>query len=154
MAANQVDVLHTGMGIDTRDWASFTKALRKGAPDIAKQLKIGLRVAGQIVADKAEEIIDPFSSVIGPSIKVRVAGAGVSVVAGGGSASPLAGLFEQGNKGRGGSDTFRHPVFGNKNIWVTQPTHPFLAPALLEKLADVEVAVTAALDQAIAGVVE
>jgi hypothetical protein len=32
--------------------------------------------------------------------------------------------------GARGRSTFRHPVFGNRNVWVAQSTRPFLQPAM------------------------
>jgi hypothetical protein len=42
--------------------------------------------------------------------------------------APEARPLERGNKGRPGA-TFRHPVFGDSEDWVTQPTRPFFFPA-------------------------
>jgi hypothetical protein len=55
---------------------------------------------------------------------VRSSGIRVSVVAGGAKA-PDAAPYE--NKGVDGF--FRHPVFGNREVWVDQKARPFLRPA-------------------------
>jgi hypothetical protein len=49
----------------------------------------------------------------------------------------IAGLFELGNKGKGKSRVatksgkFRHPVFGDRSVWVDQPMHPYLLRAAM-----------------------
>lgn len=43
--------------------------------------------------------------------------------------APHARPLERGNHG-GRADSFRHPVFGNRDVWVTQPTRPFFFPAV------------------------
>lgn len=43
-------------------------------------------------------------------------------------AAPHARVLERGNIGRRGS-TFRHPVYGNRDVWASQPTRPFFFPA-------------------------
>lgn len=138
--------LHLGVGIDTRSFSGFARALRKAAPELDSGLKLRLRAAGHIVADEASEDIARVSIQVPPTVKVRVAGAGVSVIAGG--STPLAGLFELGNQGSGG-DTFRHPVFGNASIFVDQAMHPFLGPAVENHAEDVFREVLGALDDAI-----
>lgn len=44
--------------------------------------------------------------------------------------APHARVLERGNM-RGRATHFRHPVFGDKETWVTQPTRPFFFPALV-----------------------
>lgn len=149
----KAEVLHTGFGVDTTDFAKFSRALRKGAPDLAKALRLRLRTIGQMVADEAKIKVEPYSESIPPSIKVRVSGAGVAVVAGG-DGVPLAGLFELGNKGSRNSETFRHPVFGNRDVWVNQSMHPFLAAAFQDKFSMVEEEIGAALEIVIGQVVK
>ncbi len=149
-----METLHVGMGVDVRDFAAFARALRKGSPEVALQLRVDLRAVGEIVASEARVRAAEWSKTIPPSIRVRTSGATVSVIAGG-SGVPLAGLFELGNQGQrglGGTD-FRHPVWGNRNVWVSQPMHPFLAPSLEAKIDAVEVAAVEALDSAIASIV-
>ena len=51
----------------------------------------------------------------------------VSVTAGG-KRAPEAVVLEHG----GVEGTFRHPVFGNRDVWVSQKARPFLAPAFKE----------------------
>lgn len=43
--------------------------------------------------------------------------------------APHARVLERGNHG-GRAETFRHPVFGDTDRWVSQPTRPFFFPAL------------------------
>lgn len=151
MAKSQQVTLQTGgIGLDTRDFARFAKALRRAQPALAKSLMLKLRAAGQIVADEAKVLSADASVTIPPSIKVRVSGATVSVVAGG-NGIPLAGLMELGNKGAATAQaSFRHPVFGNMDVWVQQSTHPYLLPALDKAGFAAEKAATDALDEAIA----
>lgn len=139
-------------GVDTKELRELTKAFHGWNPD--KQLKKMLRVAGQLIAadakmlaeggyrakykmsvkDKGQTRSYKGSGKITPTIKVRLSKTRVSVVAGG-QGVPLAGLWELGNKGHGKSQAaskrgeFRHPVFGNREVWVNQPMHPFLLPA-------------------------
>jgi hypothetical protein len=46
-----------------------------------------------------------------------------------------------------GERVWRHPDFGNRQTWVTQPSHPFVAPAVLKNLPGVDRAVDAALKE-------
>jgi hypothetical protein len=146
--------LRLGMGVDATDFAGFAKALRKAAPDLAKLLRTNLRAVGSVAADEARGIAGEVSTSIPPTIKVRVSGATVAIVAGG-KENAIAGLFELGNKPnrRSPGDTFGHPVFGNKQVWSRQATHPFLAPAVTNRGAEVEAGALDALDDVIARVV-
>ncbi len=154
MARQTVTVLTGGTGIDTSDFRAAAKALRHADRGLAKDLREELRKAGMIVADEAKALVAPYSKSIGPTIKVRVASTTVAVVAGGAEA-PLAGLFELGNTGNRRKSAaasqrgvFRHPVFGNRGVWVDQRMHRYLAPAAKSQQPRVEERVVAALDKA------
>jgi hypothetical protein len=144
--------LHAGIGVDVRDFKVFAKALGIAAPLIKKQLTLNLRAVGEIVAAEARQRASQYSTAIPPSILVRVSGATVSVQAGG-IGVPTAALFELGNKGSRDMAMFKHPVFGNRATWVSQPMHPYLTPALKSKANAVELAAVEALDAAIAEVI-
>jgi hypothetical protein len=144
------ETLHLGLGVDTRDFDAFAKALRIAAPDIRRHLLTRLRGVGAIVAEAARSEVEPYSRSIPPSIKVRLSRASVVVEAGRGV--PLAGLYELGNIGSNRTDVFRHPVFG-RDVWAEQRMHPFLAPAVRKQWDEVEVAAVQALDETIAEVV-
>jgi hypothetical protein len=151
--ARTVTVRTGGIGIDTSDFRAAARALRKAQPKVALELRKQLRVAGQIVADDAKQEIAKVSTRIPPTVKVRISLTSVSVVAGGGGV-PTAGLFELGNHGGRKSAAasragrFRHPVHGNRQAWVNQPMHPFLAPAAQRNALKLDAAVTRALDAA------
>ena len=117
--------------------------MRRAAPEVAKDLKGSLRRAGEIVAADARSRAG-FSSRIPGTVKVRVSGPSVSVVAGG-SGAPGAAPLE--NRGRSG--TFRHPVFGNRDVWVAQEAHPFLVPAADAQMGRIVAAVEQAVDDAL-----
>jgi hypothetical protein len=152
-----VTVRGTG-GIDARDFKAVAKALKKAQPLMRTELLRNLKAAGEIVAADARVIAAEHSTTVTPTIKTQVRGVGVSVVAGGGEVA-IAGLFELGNKGKGKSQSasrsgrFRHPVFGNRSNWVSQPMHPFLAPAGEKNRAKTDAAVLAALDEVTRAVV-
>ncbi len=139
-------IVKTGFGVDVSDFKQFAKALRLAAPKAKAQLALELRAMGDVVAEDAQSLLEPYSQSIPGGIKVRVSGVSVSVVA---TVMPLSGLFELGSKGRENADNFSHPVFGNKSVWVTQPKHEFLGPAVKDHEAEIEEAATKALDAAI-----
>lgn len=139
--------IHEGIGIDMTAFAKFAKGLKKAAPQINKHLHTRLRSLGGIVADEARSNVAPYSTTVPDSIKVRVSGATVSVLAGG-AGIPMAGLLELGNLKARSDQTFRHPVFGNMDSWVDQPMHPFLGPAVRSKIGAVEQAAGDAIDAA------
>jgi hypothetical protein len=148
-----VTVRTGGAGIDTRDFKDVVKVLRKAQPEAHKQLRRRLRKAGEIVAVAARELASEHSEKIPPTVKVRTAGATVAVIAGGKDAA-IAPLFELGNTGGSKSaaaarrDKFRHPVYGNRQVWVDQDMHPFIAPAAAAHMLAVERDVVGALDDA------
>jgi hypothetical protein len=123
--------------IDTSQLKDIGKRLRAADPALAKQLRIRLHGVGDIVAAEAEAR-SHWSTRIPESIKVRVSGFSVKIVANATGKAPDAAPFE--NKGVAGS--FRHPVFGNADVWVAQQARPFMAPALEAKADEVEVVAT------------
>jgi len=128
--------------IDVSQLKKLATDLRRASPQLAKDFLTQLGRAGDVVALAAKEKAD-FSTRIPATIKVRRRGTRVRVQAGGETA-PHAAAFE--HDGYGGS--FRHPVFGNYDVWVSQPAHPFLRPALEETLPEVELFVVQAVDDA------
>lgn len=133
---------------DTRELAKFARSLRRASPEAWAAYRAAVRVAAEAVAADARSRAG-FSTRIPATIKVRVLSSGNIEITAGGDAAPDAAPLE--NKGKGG--TFRHPVFGNREVWVNQPARPFLAPALeahREEVAQaIEDAVMVALNRAI-----
>lgn len=116
---------------------ALARDLKVASVESEKDFYLGLLEAGEIVAERARENAS-FSSRIPGSLRVRRRGTTVKILAGG-NAAPEAAPLE--HHGRAGS--FRHPVFGNTEVWVDQPAHPFLTPAAVET----EPAVVAVIDK-------
>jgi hypothetical protein len=57
-------------------------------------------------------------------------------------AAPHARPYEGMSSG-GGRGFFRHPVYGNEDVWVSQDTRPFLAPAVEETRPEMQEAIEA-----------
>ena len=121
-------------GIDRKEFKALTRDLKAFKPD--KQTKKALRMAGTLIAEDAKAMVSPYSKTVPPSIRVRIRKTSISVIAGG-TGVPMGGLLEMGNKGRGESGTFRHPVFGTET-WVKQPTHPYLLRATRKNMHAIE----------------
>ena len=113
--------------------------------DLRKRLRPKLRTAGRVVADDAK-LRASWSTRIPRAVSVRTSFTktrpGVSVVVNKNKA-PHARPFE--HVGRPG--TFRHPVFGNREVWVPQRARPFLAPALAAKGDTAGRLITEAVDE-------
>lgn len=111
--------------IDGEAFRVFQRELKKVEPELAKDLRKELKavVEKHVVPDAKANA--SWSSRIPKAIKPQVTTKGVGVRVGRKRAPhgrPFEGL-------RGGS-SFRHPVFGNREVWVSQPTRPFLSPAV------------------------
>lgn len=117
-------------GETSRDLQQLAKALRDVDPLMRKQLPARLREAAKPIRDDANSRKPSPKIRVGTRVKLNSRkGASVAVVASSPKKPPLAGLLEAGNKGSRNTGSFRHPVFGNRNVWVTQPTKPYLRPA-------------------------
>lgn len=114
--------------------------------DLRKRLRPKLREAGKIVAADAK-LRASWSTRIPRAISVRTSFTktrpGVSVIVDRKKA-PHGRPYEHG----GGPGTFRHPVFGNREIWVSQRARPFLEPALEAKGNEAGRRITDAVDEA------
>lgn len=97
--------------IDSRSFTNLAKAVRAAEPQLRTGLLAGLRAGGNIVAADARERAS-FSSRIPGSIRVRTRSTGsVTILAGGPQALDASVLEHKGVAG-----TFRHPVFGNRDL--------------------------------------
>lgn len=116
---------------------------------IPKELKVKLRpelrAAGQIVRDRAR-VNASWSTRIPAATRVSIGftkrNPGVSIVVNRRRA-PGARPFEHG----GTEGTFRHPVFGHRDRWVTQKARPFLYRAAAEEAPEAERRIAAAVDK-------
>ena len=107
-----------------------------------------LTAAGRVVRDAAARNA-AWSSRIPAALRVRVSlggrnGIGVTVSASH-TAAPPARPYEGMV-----SNPFRHPVFGNREVWVPQTTRPFLRPAADASRAGIERAAEQAVSEAFA----
>ncbi len=114
-----------GGGVDPM--VVIARDMRALPGEARRAVRPALRKAGQVVATEAK-VNASWSSRIPGTINVvtsfRLNREGVTVKAGGAGA-PHARPYE--NLGEPG--TFRHPVYGNREVWVTQAARPFLFPA-------------------------
>jgi len=109
--------------IDTGDLRKLYTDL-KGLPgNLRVELRRGIKAAAQPIADRVKANAG-WSSRIPGAVRVKPSfsakGTGVSIVVDSGRAPEGAPLE---NKGRSG--TFRHPVYGNREVWVSQQARPF-----------------------------
>jgi hypothetical protein len=115
--------------LDPSSWRNLQRDLKRLAPEIQKELNKEIKgIAGDIVSDAKSSA--SWSSRIPGALAVSVTTSRVGVKVNRKKA-PHARAFEGvGRSGFGTKSSFRHPVFGNRNVWVSQPTRPFLAPAI------------------------
>src|SRR5690242_13932996 len=101
-----------GIRIDTSQLRAMAAELRKTKPKTYKEVQNRLKTAAERVAVEARLIIGYYSASVPPTVRPFARGLTVGVRAGGGK-KPLGVLFE-------GPKDWRHPVFGNRDVWVTQ----------------------------------
>jgi hypothetical protein len=128
-------------GIDAQGWTQFARSVRKANKDAQKLLLVQIKSAMQPISNLIKQEAS-WSSRIPQTVRISATNKGVAIRAGGRGA-PHAYAFEH----HGITGEFRHPVFGNRAVWVSQPARPFLTPvakANESKLAD---AMLKAVDQ-------
>lgn len=126
--------------------AELARSLHRMGPAGRRNLKTRMEALGQPVAAEARRRA-AWSSRIPGAISVRpvVTGtsAGIQVRAAAADA-PHARPFE----GLGGAGQFRHPVYGNRENWVSQATRPYLQPAVKANEGRAAEACAAAIEDA------
>jgi HK97 gp10 family phage protein len=130
--------------VDATGLRALAADLRTVSPELYTAFRARTKAAGMLVAAEAKRR-SSWSTRIPGSIKVSITnlGTGIKVTANGAKA-PDAAPYE--NKGQSGN--FRHPVFGNTDVWVSQKARPFLAPAAEAKAEEVTEAFAEAVDDA------
>jgi hypothetical protein len=110
------------------DVKALIRDLREVPKDVRKGVRIEIREKGSEVlrlakANAAWSRRIPRATRL--SVKFGKSGPGVAITTSGARA-PHAIHYE--NRGRPGA--FRHPLFGNRERWYSQPARPYLGPAM------------------------
>jgi hypothetical protein len=129
----------------SEDVRKLVNDLRKIGDGVGRNLgkefkKAAGPVAAQAKANAAWSTRIPGAITVGVSSSRRFPGAQIKVSK---TKAPHARLFEF--PGRGGS--FRHPVFGNREVWVDQKGRPFIRPAVRAKRGEFIKACDRAVDE-------
>lgn len=111
--------------------------------ELRQELRPRLKEAGEVIASEARSNAS-WSTRIPGAIRVQALFGrltGGVVVKVDRNKAPHARALEgitarRGALSRTTGGTFRHPVFGDRDVWVDQPTRPFLAPAVVAKQGD------------------
>lgn len=109
----------------------FAQALGKVPIELRRQLRPQLREGGQEIVDDMRQRAAYSSRIpgaIGMTVSFSAKGGGVRFRVNARRA-PHARVLELGNQS-GRANLFRHPVFGDQEVWATQETRPFFFPAL------------------------
>lgn len=127
MAGANPNVAITG-SLDPVSWRNLQRDLKRLEPEVRKELNASFRgLVGDIVSDAQSRASwsSRIPGAIGASVTTTRVGVKVNR-----RKAPHARSYE--GRGRFGrpQGSFRHPVFGNRDVWVTETTRPFLAPAV------------------------
>lgn len=127
--------------------ARFARQLGAMPATMLKRIQIEMQGVGEDVAADAKSNAS-WSTRIPGTIKAKAStprGQSVRVqIKAGGPEAPHARPFE----GIAGNSTFRHPVFGNRDNWVSQATRPFLMPAMNKNRDTLRKAIVTAVEDA------
>ena len=107
--------------------------LRRAANTFRLETDEALLAIGAELVTAAKAIAEGHSSKVASTIHMKLV-PGMVVITVGDDKTPVAALWELGNVGTHDSGrvqgvTFRHPVFGNREVWVSQRRFPMLRPA-------------------------
>jgi hypothetical protein len=132
--------------IDTKDLRQLYVDLKGVEGNLRVELRKGVKAAAEPIASAVRSAAS-WSSRIPGAVRVKPSfgarSTGVTITVDGGRA-PEARVLEHG--GRGGN--FRHPVYGNREVWVSQRAQPFFFTTVSSGSAvdSAEKAILAAMD--------
>src|SRR5947209_9269435 len=125
MASHAVELTFEGRTLE-----GLARDMRRAAGVVRRETDRTIATVGATITAEAKAKAAEHSKSIAPTIRLAVV-PGAALIRAGDEATPIAALYELGNaKSKRTAETFRHPVWGNRDVWVAQPKHPFLAPAL------------------------
>lgn len=120
------------MGVEFNSVRVLAREFGQVPFDLRRELRPRLRQAGDLIRSEAQANA-AWSSRIPGAIRMTVSFAsktgGIRIYVDSKKA-PHARPYEGAGRGGTSASSFRHPVFGNRNNWVAQPTRPFLFPAV------------------------
>ncbi len=129
--------------------SALAQDLYRMGPEIRKQLKQNLlQIGAPLLADARRRA--GFSSRIPAAITVKPVASDTAGTVGlvlrvsVGEGTPHARPYEGG--GNGG--TFKHPLFGDREVWVTQASRPYAWPSVMAHRDDAERAAARAVEMA------
>lgn len=128
------------LGVEVAGLKELARDIRAADPQLTRDLKKALKSGADLIADEYRDRIEAYSSRIPETIKTGSTPTSSYVKAGGPEAPHSAAVENMGKTG-----TFRHPVFGNTDVWVEQDAHPAALPALQSRGPDVVDLVNSAL---------
>lgn len=114
---------------DGKDFEVLSRQLHDAAEMYERDLTPTMGGIGKLVATTAQGIAGQKSEKVAETIKSRTIPA-AAVIEAGNADTPIAALWQVGNKGSRDKTHFRHPVFGRKDVWVEQPMFRYLTEAL------------------------
>lgn len=134
------------MGVEYPSVRDAVRALGRATPELKRQLRPRLRSTGEAIRSdmrrrSAYSKRIPGAIVMTVSFSAKGGGVKFRVNA---KRAPHARVLERGNL-RGRHSTFRHPVFGDRETWVSQQTRPYFFPALTAGRAGMERNITDAV---------
>jgi hypothetical protein len=132
-------------------FSQLARDFHRMAPAIRRGLRTEFVRIGQPIVSDARSRAGAWSSRIPAAISSRGViqagqdrvGVEVRVSASVPHARPYEGISQQGS-----TSYFRHPVFGNRENWVSQKTRPYLWPAVLGRRDDANAAALSAVENA------
>lgn len=105
----------------------------EAADKVGRELTKPVPVIAEEIAERAREIARPHSEKVADSIKVEPGMPGSARIVAGGEGAEVGVYWETGSRGRARANYFVHPVFaqpGKDAVYVQQPRHRFLRPAI------------------------
>lgn len=124
------------LSADMPELRSVLRDIRGISPDLAKAVRRNLRAEAKKVSDDARRRAPKESGKLARSISPRVSSSGQSSIV---AKSPYSKIHEFGG---------RHPVYGNRDVWVKQEARPYMLPAVKDGREDFFKAADAALKEA------
>lgn len=123
--------------IKSKDLAGLGAELRSASERMRAEVDKTVAKVGVKISTEAKAVASQHSKTIPSTIKLRMI-PGAAVIEAGNEDTPMAVLYELGNKKAKPTDrTFRHPVFARRDqgrqewTWVEQVRHPYLRPVLI-----------------------